>query len=66
MRSVSIHFFGRTIVLILIATCTVLIPLLNQNQIGLAQQNNETSSSQQQPGIVQPHRKKWVCYQQSS
>ena len=54
MRSVSIYFSGRTIVLILITTSTVLIPLLNQNKIGLAQL---TSSSQQQPStrIVQPY-----------
>jgi pimeloyl-ACP methyl ester carboxylesterase len=52
---VSIHFSGRTIfLLILIAASTVLIPFLNQNQVGIAQQqNNQTSSSltneQQQP-----------------
>jgi pimeloyl-ACP methyl ester carboxylesterase len=47
MRSVSFHFSGKTIfLLILIAASTVLIPLLNQNQIGMAQQqNNQTSSS---------------------
>jgi len=55
MRSVSIHF---SVVLILITTSTVLIQFLNQNQIALAQQqNNQTSSSQQRPtpGIVQPY-----------
>ncbi|MFY9798555.1 MAG: alpha/beta fold hydrolase, partial [Candidatus Nitrosopolaris sp.] len=54
MKNVSFHFSGKTIfLLILIAASTVLIPFLNQNQIGLAQQqNNQTSSSltkQQQP-----------------
>jgi YVTN family beta-propeller protein len=54
MRTLSIHFSGKTIfLLILIAASTVLIPFLNQNQIGMAQeQNNQTSSSltnQQQP-----------------
>jgi pimeloyl-ACP methyl ester carboxylesterase len=55
VRIVSIHFSGKTIfLLILIAASTVLIPFLNQNQIGIAQQqNNQTSSSltneQQQP-----------------
>jgi len=55
MRSVSLHFSGKTIfLLILIAASTVLIPFLNQNQIGMAQQqNNQMSSSlsnqQQQP-----------------
>jgi alpha/beta hydrolase fold len=48
-------FYGKIIfLLILIAASTVLIPFLNQNQIGIAQQqNNQTSSSltneQQQP-----------------
>ena len=47
MRIVSIHFSGKTIFLIiLIAASTVLILFLNQNQIGIAQQqNNQTSSS---------------------
>jgi pimeloyl-ACP methyl ester carboxylesterase len=47
MGMVSIHFSGRTIfLLILIAASTVLMPFLNQNQIGIAQrQNNQTSSS---------------------
>jgi pimeloyl-ACP methyl ester carboxylesterase len=54
MRSVSFHFSGKTIfLLILIAASTVLIPFLNQNQIGIAQQqNNQKSSSltnQEQP-----------------
>jgi hypothetical protein len=55
VRIVSIHFSGKTIfLLILIAASTVLIPFLNQNQMGIAQQkNNQTSSSltneQQQP-----------------
>jgi hypothetical protein len=57
VRMVSIHFSGKTIfLLILIAASTVLISFLNQNQIGLAQQqNNQTSSSlanqQQSNGI---------------
>jgi len=39
MRIVSIDFSGKTIfLLILIAASTVLIPFLNQNQIGIAQQ----------------------------
>ena len=52
---VSNHFSGKIIfLLLLIAVSTALIPFLNQNQIGLAQQqNNQTSSSltneQQQP-----------------
>ena len=44
----SNHFSGKiTFLLILIAASTVLIPFLNQNQLGLAQQqqNNQTSSS---------------------
>jgi hypothetical protein len=47
MKNVSFHFSGKTIfLLILIAASTVLIHLLNQNQIGMAQQqNNQTSSS---------------------
>jgi pimeloyl-ACP methyl ester carboxylesterase len=50
----SFHFSGKTIFLLsLIAASTVLIPLLHQNQIGMAQQqNNQTSSltnEQQQP-----------------
>ena len=47
MGMVSIHFSEKIIfLLILIAASTVLIPLLNQNQIGIAQQqNNQTSSS---------------------
>jgi YVTN family beta-propeller protein len=54
MRCPSLHFSGKKIfLLILIAASTVLIPHLNQNQIGLAQgQNNQTSSSltnQQRP-----------------
>ena len=53
MRSPSLHCSGKTIfLLILIAASTVLIPLLNQNHIGMAQrQNNQTSSlpNQQQP-----------------
>ncbi|MGA9149124.1 MAG: alpha/beta fold hydrolase, partial [Candidatus Nitrosopolaris sp.] len=46
------HLSGTPMFLIiLLATSTVLIPFLNQNQIGLAQQHNQTSSSlnQQQP-----------------
>ena len=44
---VSNHFSGKIIfLLILIAATAVLIPVLNQNQLGLAQQqNNQTSSS---------------------
>ena len=53
MKSVSFLFSGTTIILILLGTSSFLIPFLNQNQIGLAQQqNNQTSSSlikQQQP-----------------
>ena len=56
MRMGSSHFSGKIIfLLILIATTAVLIPFLNQNQLGLAQQQNyQTSSSltttpQQQP-----------------
>ena len=47
MKSVSLHFSAKTIfLLILIAASTLLIPFLNQNQIGMAhQQNNQTSSS---------------------
>jgi pimeloyl-ACP methyl ester carboxylesterase len=50
----NLHFTGKTIfLLILVAVSSIFIPLLNQNQIGLAQQqNNQTSSSftkQQQP-----------------
>ena len=47
MKNVSFHFSGKTIfLLILIAASTVLIPFLSQNQIGIAQrQNNQTSSS---------------------
>jgi pimeloyl-ACP methyl ester carboxylesterase len=47
MKGRSLHCSGKTIfLLILIAASSVLIPLLNQNHIGLAQQqNNETSSS---------------------
>jgi pimeloyl-ACP methyl ester carboxylesterase len=47
MKNVSFHFSGKTIfLLILIAGSTVLIPFLSQNQIGMAQrQNNQTSSS---------------------
>ena len=47
MRSLSLHFSGKTIfLLILIAASTVLIPLLHRNQIGMAQQqHNQTSSS---------------------
>ncbi len=57
MRSVSIHFSGKTIILlILIVTSIVLIQFLNQNQIGLAQlHNNQTSSSlnnQEQPAGI--------------
>jgi pimeloyl-ACP methyl ester carboxylesterase len=57
MKNVSFHFSGKTIfLLILIAASTVLIPLLHQNQIGMAQQqNNQTSSSltnQQQPAGI--------------
>ena len=55
MRNVSIHFSGKTIFL-LILIAAILIPFLNQNQIGLAQQqNNQTSSSltkQQQPTAI--------------
>ena len=51
------HLSGTPMFLIiLLATSTVLIPFLNQNQIGLAQQqNNQTSSSltnQQQPNGI--------------
>src|SRR5215469_18866832 len=54
MRNPSLYCSGKTIfLLILVAASSILIPLLNQNQIGLAQQqNNHTSSSltnQQQP-----------------
>ncbi|MGC2684712.1 MAG: hypothetical protein WA323_22860, partial [Candidatus Nitrosopolaris sp.] len=54
MKNVSFHFSGKTIfILIVIATSTVLMPFLNKNQIGIAQQqNNQTSSSltnEQQP-----------------
>jgi hypothetical protein len=54
MKNVSFHFSGKTIfLLIVIATSTVLMPFLNKNQIGIAQQqNNQTSSSltnEQQP-----------------
>src|SRR5215475_9377574 len=56
MRSSSLHCSGKTIfLLILIAASTVLIPLLNQNHIGMAQrQNNQTSSltNQQQPHSI--------------
>jgi pimeloyl-ACP methyl ester carboxylesterase len=48
MSNVSIRFSDKTIfLLIVIAASTILIPLLNENQIGLAQQqqNNQTSSS---------------------
>ena len=47
MKIISIHFSGKIIfLLILIAASAVLIPFLNQNQIGIAQQqNNQTSSS---------------------
>src|SRR5215469_17254635 len=52
MRNGSFHFSGKTIFLLIIIAAT-LIQLLNQNQIGIAQQqNNQTSSSltnQQQP-----------------
>src|SRR5215469_14534438 len=54
MRNPSLYCSGKTIfLLILVVASSILIPLLNQNQIGLAQQqNNQTSSSltnQQQP-----------------
>jgi hypothetical protein len=57
MKNVSFHFSGKTIfLLILIAASTILIPFLHQNQIGLAQQKiNQTSSSltnQQQPNGI--------------
>jgi hypothetical protein len=44
LRMVSIDFGKAIFLLILIAASTVLIPFLNQNQIGLAQQQtNQTS-----------------------
>ncbi|MFZ0513289.1 MAG: alpha/beta fold hydrolase, partial [Candidatus Nitrosopolaris sp.] len=57
MKNVSFHFSGKIIfLLILIAGSTVLIPFLNQNQIGMAQQQNNQSSSaltsQQQPNGI--------------
>jgi hypothetical protein len=48
-------FLEKQSLLILIAASTVLIQLLNQYQIGMAQQNNQTSSSltnQQQPNGI--------------
>jgi hypothetical protein len=57
MNNLSFHFSDKTIfLLILIAASTFPIPLLNQNRIAIAQQqNNQTSSSltkQQQPSGI--------------
>jgi hypothetical protein len=54
MRSLSLHFSGKTIFLLILIAVSTVLPLLHQNQIGMAQeQNNQTSSSltnqQQQP-----------------
>jgi YVTN family beta-propeller protein len=52
VRNVSLLFSGTRIVLVIIAASTVLISFLNQNQIGIAQQqNNQTSSQQPTTGI---------------